>query len=157
MKYRRKPTFVEAYQVTREMAEGYLFDDKPLPEGLQVASASCNRSDRTIRDCRMMVTTIHGQTTYVEIGDWVATEPDGIHHYPIKPDIFTATYDPVYIEPKGNNMDDMKIRYVVRNGKQVLQTRDSCPDEIDPRVQAQLGKQGMDAVCGWRDVPTVSA
>ena len=41
------------------------------------------------------VVTIHGQKTLVEEGDWIITEPDGVHHYPCKPDIFEASYEPV--------------------------------------------------------------
>jgi len=42
-----------------------------------------------------IVTTIRGQETLVAIGDWVIKEPDGIHHYPCKPDIFEQTYEKV--------------------------------------------------------------
>jgi hypothetical protein len=34
------------------------------------------------------VTTIHGQKTTVVAGDFIVTEPDGVHFYPCKPDIF---------------------------------------------------------------------
>ncbi len=40
------------------------------------------------------VTTIHGEYTKVAPGDWIITEPDGEHHYPCKPDIFDANYEP---------------------------------------------------------------
>jgi hypothetical protein len=36
--------------------------------------------------------TIHGQETSVDPGDWIITEPDGIHHYPCKPDVFAKRY-----------------------------------------------------------------
>ena len=41
------------------------------------------------------VITIHGQKTKVAIGDWVIEEPDRIHQYPCKPDIFEQTYEKV--------------------------------------------------------------
>lgn len=43
------------------------------------------------------VHTIHqgGHVVPIEPGDWVIPEPDGIHYYPVKPDIFEATYEPV--------------------------------------------------------------
>lgn len=41
------------------------------------------------------VVTIHGQETKVARGDWVIKEPDGVHHYPCKPDIFERTYEKV--------------------------------------------------------------
>lgn len=40
------------------------------------------------------VVTAHGQRAYLAPGDWVITEPDGRGHYPCKPDIFAATYEP---------------------------------------------------------------
>jgi hypothetical protein len=39
------------------------------------------------------VTTIHGQKAYLEPGDWVVTEPDGVHHYPVKPDVFEKRWE----------------------------------------------------------------
>lgn len=42
------------------------------------------------------VHTIHNsQVVLLEIGDWIIPEPDGIHYYPVKPDIFNATYEKV--------------------------------------------------------------
>ncbi len=41
------------------------------------------------------VVTIHEQLAYLSPGDYVITEPDGVHHYPCKPDIFEASYEPV--------------------------------------------------------------
>ena len=31
----------------------------------------------------------------VDIGDWIITEPDGSGHYPCKPDVFAAKYEPI--------------------------------------------------------------
>lgn len=39
------------------------------------------------------VTTIHGDVIDLAPGDWVITEPDGIHHYPCKNDIFQKFYE----------------------------------------------------------------
>jgi len=41
------------------------------------------------------VETIHKQRIALVPGDWVIREPDGVHFYPCKPDIFEATYDKV--------------------------------------------------------------
>lgn len=41
------------------------------------------------------VVTIHGQKAYLEPGDWVVTEPDGEHYYPVKPDIFAVRWEPL--------------------------------------------------------------
>lgn len=87
-KFRKKPVVVEAEQwspgkhvpgVTEVvwMPDGGTADGKPL---------SCGYGH---------VVTIHGEPAKVVSGDWVITEPDGVHHYPCKPDIFEATYEPV--------------------------------------------------------------
>lgn len=80
MKYRKKPIIVEAEQ---------WFPDKKL--------------DSVIIDppTRPYVISIHGQATFISPGDWIITEPDGEHHYPCKPDIFEATYEPVKEDKDG--------------------------------------------------------
>jgi hypothetical protein len=73
MKYRKRPIVVEATQwFPGANIPGVYFD---------------NYADR------YYVMTIHGQNAYLDPGDWVITEPDGIHHYPCKPDIFDQTYE----------------------------------------------------------------
>jgi hypothetical protein len=42
---------------------------------------------------RTFVVTIHGQKTYVVPGDFIVQEPDGIHYYPCKPDIWLAGHE----------------------------------------------------------------
>lgn len=44
---------------------------------------------------RAYVVTTHGQRVYLADGDWITAEPNGDGYYPIKPDIFAATYEPV--------------------------------------------------------------
>lgn len=42
------------------------------------------------------VHTIHNnQIVLIEVGDYIIPEPDGVHFYPCRPDIFEATYEPV--------------------------------------------------------------
>ena len=72
-KFRRKPTVAEAEQ--------FLLGN-PLPRGVQIEEGEY-----------ASVITIHNQKTYLQYGDWVIAEPDGIHFYPCKPDIFEATYE----------------------------------------------------------------
>jgi hypothetical protein len=75
MKFRKKPLMIEAEQFHHAATS---------PAGV-----------RTEEDGRAYVVTIHGQKAYLAPGDWVITEPDGVHHYPCKPDIFEATYEKV--------------------------------------------------------------
>lgn len=83
--YRKKPIVVEAAQ---------FFYDGPKVPGVVYPPVS--KDGRTyIGDA--YVVTIHEQGVYLENGDWVITEPDGLHHYPCKPDIFEATYEKVAV------------------------------------------------------------
>lgn len=45
------------------------------------------------------VVTIHGQVTPIVDGDWIIPEPDGLHYYPCKDQIFRATYTECAICP----------------------------------------------------------
>jgi hypothetical protein len=76
MRFRRKVTEIEAVQ----------FKDTP---GHDPAGVSRNPQGAAY------VTTIHRQPCFLEKGDWIVPEPDGQHYYPVKPDIFAATYEPV--------------------------------------------------------------
>lgn len=77
MKYRKKPVVVDAVQ----------FDGQPSKDPPGVF--------RRDEDLTPYVVTVHGQRAYLSPGDWIITESDGSHHYPCKPDIFEATYEPV--------------------------------------------------------------
>ena len=73
MKYRKRSLIVEANQ----------FDGETRLDGV-----SWNSSYQAY------VTTIHNQKVFIEKGDWILPEPDGKHYYPVKDDIFKATYTP---------------------------------------------------------------
>ena len=74
MKFKKKPVAIEAEQ--------YLLG-RPLPPGVWIDMGQA------------YVTTIHGQKTLVALGDWIIAEPNGIHYYPCKPDIFEDRYEAV--------------------------------------------------------------
>lgn len=73
--FRKKPVVIEAEQFTHP--------------------ATATRGVRTEEGGRAYVVTVHQQKVYLEPGDWILPEPDGEHFYPVKPDIFAATYEPV--------------------------------------------------------------
>jgi len=80
--YRKKPIIVEAEQ--------YIEYGK-LVKGM-CNSVSCFVSGNN----EPHVHTIHNnQLVLLEVGDYIIPEPDGIHFYPCKPDIFEATYEKV--------------------------------------------------------------
>lgn len=78
-KYCSKPVIIEAVQWHGPRKNG----PTPTPEGVNY--------DREAD--KFFVVTIHGQVTYLAAEDWIITEPDGIHHYPCKPDIFVKKYE----------------------------------------------------------------
>lgn len=79
-KFRKKPVVVEATQ---------FFENGSKVPGVRYGIIASGSNEFHF------VTTIHGQRAVVVDGDWIITEPDGIHHYPCKPDIFEAAYEPV--------------------------------------------------------------
>ena len=94
MKFHSKPRIIEAEQ---------FFHDKPLPfrDKGPFVQFGCDCGDRghCSRCGKFYVTTAHRQTVVLEDGDWIVPEPSGPHvlafaAYPIKPDIFAATYEP---------------------------------------------------------------
>lgn len=78
-KFRKKPIVIDAEQ--------FFSDRTPLP--FRDRSACCLGPDG------WYVVTIHGQETKIVDGDWIIPEPDGVHFYPCKSDIFAATYEEV--------------------------------------------------------------
>lgn len=79
-RYRRKPGFVDAEQF-------HWHGESPaaLPRGVY---------SRVVAGVpHFYCVTIHGQETEVVDGDYIVLEPDGIHHYPCKPDIFEERYE----------------------------------------------------------------
>lgn len=44
-------------------------------------------------DGRAYVVTAHYQKVYLELGDWIRAEPDGVHYYPIKDEIFKQRFE----------------------------------------------------------------
>lgn len=78
MKYRKKPVIIEAEQYTEE---------GKLVKGM---CSECGE------DAAPHVHTIHNnQVVLLELGDFVIPEPDSIHFYPCKPEIFANTYEPL--------------------------------------------------------------
>ena len=85
-KYRKKPIVVEAVQWFK------VGDHSAVEQWNNMDMRVCNQ-------CSYMMHS-HGFCTTLEcdmlvcVGDWIITEPDGKSHYPCKPDIFAARYEP---------------------------------------------------------------
>lgn len=81
MKYRKKPVVIEAVQFKR---------------GISLVSTCHGLCQCSQGSAVGHVHTIHrGQVVNLENGDWIIPESDGEHFYPVKPDVFEATYEPV--------------------------------------------------------------
>lgn len=74
-KFRKRPIVVEAYD----------FDGIPAHDPPGVF--------RREEDNSPYVVTIHGQRTPIVPGDKIIQEPDGVHYYPCKLDIFEKSYE----------------------------------------------------------------
>lgn len=90
-RFRKRPVEVEAVQ---------WFPGKLVPgvhgEGGSLGSeVVVDYPERSYSFAWPGVVTIHQQIAYLDPGDWVITELDGIHHYPCKPDVFEKTYEPI--------------------------------------------------------------
>lgn len=86
-RYRKRPVVVEAEQ---------WFPGKEVPGVHWVCDYLQEDADGKTQVCHQAyVVTIHGERARIAPGDWVITEPDGIHHYPCKDVVFQATYEPV--------------------------------------------------------------
>lgn len=88
-KYRKRPVVIEAMQFTHDMAMG----NAPLPAGVVMRARDSHPASNQLWGHKHVITTLEGEMR-VEVGDWVITGIAG-EHYPCKPDIFAATYEPV--------------------------------------------------------------
>lgn len=88
----------------RTIVAEQFFRNRPLPfltRGPYVQfGCSCGKNGACHLCNKFWVVTAHGQKTALADGDWVVPEPTGPHTiayaaYPVKPDIFAASYEPV--------------------------------------------------------------
>lgn len=81
MKYRSRPCEIEATQ---------WFPGKQVPGvvvGWPVEGTEYNWDPHVV--------TIQGNRVLLTPGDYVCTEPDGIHHYPCSPAVFEKRWEPI--------------------------------------------------------------
>lgn len=79
--FRKKPALVDAEQFT---------DPRNPPRGVTV-----KWWDSSMTAWRAYVTTIQGQEVPVGLDEWIVSEGDGVHFYPIADKVFLQTYEPV--------------------------------------------------------------
>lgn len=88
MKFRKKPVVIEAFQIPP--VEDEQTRDAPPP---WLVDAICSREVKTLPEGGVLIRTLEGSMRG-DVGDWIIKGVKG-ELYPCKPDIFTATYDPV--------------------------------------------------------------
>lgn len=81
--FRKKPIVVEAVQWIDHGEKGY----KPHPGVEMVARRGVFALD-------YFVTTMHGDKIQIYHGDWILPEPMEGRFYPVKDEVFRATYEP---------------------------------------------------------------
>ncbi len=88
MKYRKKPIEVDAIQFTgHNVAE--IWD--------AFGTAGIYGPTEKNPD-HLILTTTHGDPAPARVGDWVVPDSRPDTFYPIKPDVFAATYEPVEVD-----------------------------------------------------------
>ncbi len=80
-KFRKKPVVIEAIQITDATF------DSPHPNDEHIPGVTYDPRDRCA-----FIDTLEGRMR-ADMGDWIITGVKG-EHYPCKPDIFAATYEP---------------------------------------------------------------
>jgi len=80
--FRKIPVIIDAVQYTEY--------------GCSVNGMCNSQSCYTSGNSNPHIHTIHGnQIVNLEVGDWIIPEPDGVHFYPCKPEIFNSIYEKV--------------------------------------------------------------
>jgi hypothetical protein len=90
--FRKKPVVISAVQYTAAVRDAWLFDKVPLPAGVSIPSNYLHPGRREVYSANAYIETLEGRME-VLLDDWVITGVKG-EHYPCKPDIFAATYEP---------------------------------------------------------------
>lgn len=92
MKFRKKPVVIDAVQLTEALRDAIVLDGVDCPPGVQRGATTWHQDNRKVWSAEFYIETLEGRMK-AEIGDWIITGVKG-EHYPCKPDIFAATYDP---------------------------------------------------------------
>lgn len=97
-RYRKKPVVIEAVQLRwstwNEVCEflGDAISGWNPARSVETFTDTCGEQAPYIE---LTVTTLHGDPAIVRHGDWIAAEPEPGRFYPIKPDVFAASYEPL--------------------------------------------------------------
>lgn len=89
--FRKKPVVIEAVQFTEAVRDAFLFDGKPLPDGVTRCASNLHPPTRKVWSASFCIEAPKGRME-VSVGDWIITDVKG-ERSACKPDIFEATYE----------------------------------------------------------------
>ena len=99
-RFRKKPVEIEAVQLcwknwndVCEFLGDTISPENPGRQVMDGMSDTCGEVGPEFIE--LTVTTIHGEPAIVRHGDWIVAEPMPGRFYPVKPDIFAASYEPL--------------------------------------------------------------
>jgi co-chaperonin GroES (HSP10) len=135
------PPVVRVRGKSREMDAVQFTNDGPDPIGVE----------RTW-DGKAYVITAHSQRVYLQPGDWIIGEPNGVGHYPIKAAIFNVTHERVTAQAK-TQIQPLQDRVLVKVAEPLTQSPDGIvlpqpanegPNTLRRAVVAATGPRRMD-------------
>ena len=91
-KFRKLPVVIDAVQYTEAVRDAYVLDGITLPAGVSIVASQSHPPTRKVFGAEARINTLEG-CMEVSLDDWIITGVKG-EHYPCKPDIFAATYEP---------------------------------------------------------------
>lgn len=93
-KYQKKPVVIDAVQFNGSNHDEIISFTKGSAVHQKNIGGDQNGNGHPQLYEKLTITTIHqGQKVDLVEGDFVIPEPDGIHFYPCKPDVFANTYE----------------------------------------------------------------
>ena len=96
MRYRKKPTVVEAFQLTQEVAEAWFLDGEPVPMLCEISMlGSFNKKERKVHEAYIQIPCkLFNEPTRIDLGDWVIRDENG-KTSGCDNETFLATYEPM--------------------------------------------------------------
>lgn len=91
MRFRKRPVFVDAVQLTQAMIDAHVLDKVPLPAGCRVTYANFHEARRQVY--RVTVRAMTRDRDLVSPGDWIVTDFYGQVSV-CAPDLFAEMYEP---------------------------------------------------------------
>lgn len=91
-RFTKKPVTISAVQFTEALRDSIVLDGVPCPAGVKRGATNWHQKDRKVWSANFYIETLEGRMR-VDLDDWIITGVQG-EHYPCKPDIFAATYEP---------------------------------------------------------------